>query len=36
MTETSHAAEDGKFIHGLYLEGAAWEMGGEGQGYLIE
>jgi len=31
-------AENGAFVHGLYLEGAAWEMGGEGAdaGYLIE
>jgi dynein heavy chain len=31
------AATDGAYIHGLYLEGAAWELGGEGQeGYLID
>lgn len=23
--------ESGAFIHGLYLEGAAWELGGQGQ-----
>lgn len=23
-------AENGAYIHGLYLEGAAWEMGAEG------
>ena len=31
-------AENGAYCHGLYLEGAAWEVGGEGSdgGYLIE
>lgn len=32
-----NAAENGAFIHGLFLEGAAWELGGQGQdGYLID
>ncbi|CAD8057207.1 unnamed protein product [Paramecium primaurelia] len=35
--EVTVPAETGAFIHGLYLEGAAWELGGQGQeGYLIE
>jgi len=30
-------AENGSYIHGLYLEGAAWELGGQGQdGYLVD
>lgn len=30
-------ADNGAFIHGLYLEGAAWELGGtEQEGYLTE
>jgi dynein heavy chain len=29
--------EIGMFIHGLFLEGAAWELGNPGQsGYLID
>ena len=29
--------DSGAYIHGFYLEGAAWELGGQGQeGYLIE
>nr|SYZ35238.1 PtDNAH9b [Paramecium tetraurelia] len=35
--EVTVSAETGAYIHGLYLEGAAWELGGQGQeGYLIE
>lgn len=30
-------AENGKFVHGFYLEGAAWEMGSpDFPGYLVE
>ncbi len=29
--------ENGAYIHGLYLEGAAWELGGQGtEGFLID
>ena len=28
--DVNHAAENGAFVHGLFLEGAAWEMGAEG------
>lgn len=35
--EINQAAPEGKYIHGLFLEGAAWEIGGEGQeGYLVD
>lgn len=35
--EVTAFAETGAYVHGLYLEGAAWELGGQGQeGYLIE
>ncbi len=35
--DVNSAAENGAYVHGLYLEGAAWELGTEGNGgYLIE
>lgn len=35
--EVPGPAENGAYIHGLILEGAAWELGAPGQdGYLIE
>eukprot|EP01016_Furgasonia_blochmanni_P056398 TRINITY_DN9609_c0_g2_i1.p1 TRINITY_DN9609_c0_g2~~TRINITY_DN9609_c0_g2_i1.p1 ORF type:complete len:465 (+),score=151.11 TRINITY_DN9609_c0_g2_i1:836-2230(+) len=35
--EIQNYPENGAYIHGLYLEGAAWELGGQGnEGYLIE
>lgn len=35
--EVTVAAENGRYIHGMFLEGAAWELGTQGQqGYLIE
>lgn len=35
--EVVNPAENGAYIHGFFLEGAAWELGGQGQqGYLID
>lgn len=35
--EIAEAAEDGAYIHGFFLEGAAWELGrGTEQGYLAD
>ena len=35
--EVTAPAENGAYVHGLVLEGAAWELGAPGQeGYLIE
>lgn len=35
--EVLKRAEVGAYIHGIYLEGAAWELGSMGQeGYLID
>ncbi len=37
MSELPGPAENGYYVHGLYLEGAAWEVGGQGnEGYLIQ
>jgi dynein heavy chain len=30
IDEVAQKAENGAYIHGLYLEGAAWELGGQG------
>eukprot|EP00335_Anophryoides_haemophila_P000261 CAMPEP_0204821514 /NCGR_PEP_ID=MMETSP1018-20131115/21402_1 /ASSEMBLY_ACC=CAM_ASM_000518 /TAXON_ID=46462 /ORGANISM="Anophryoides haemophila, Strain AH6" /LENGTH=56 /DNA_ID=CAMNT_0051934081 /DNA_START=1127 /DNA_END=1297 /DNA_ORIENTATION=+ len=30
IEDVTTAAVDGAYIHGMFLEGAAWELGGEG------
>lgn len=36
IDEVSTKAEQGYYIHGLFIEGATWELGGQDQeGYLI-
>lgn len=35
--EVPGPAENGAYVHGFVLEGAAWELGAPGQeGYLVE
>jgi len=35
--DVNNPSDNGAYIHGFYLEGAAWESGAEGQeGYLCE
>lgn len=28
--------DEGAFVHGLFLEGAGWEKGGRGEGYIAD